>query len=116
VANQIREIGVQLCIDDFGTGYSSLSYLHQLPVDVLKIDRSFISQMGHGGDRNQIVSSILGLARTLGMKVVAEGTETRQQADELRRLACDFSQGWLFSKALDATDLEAMMGAAQSPE
>jgi diguanylate cyclase (GGDEF)-like protein/PAS domain S-box-containing protein len=115
VANQIREIGVQLCIDDFGTGYSSLSYLHQLPVDVLKIDRSFISQMGQDGDRNQIVSSILGLARTLGMKVVAEGTETRQQADELRRLACDFSQGWLFSKALDATDLEAMMDAAQSP-
>jgi diguanylate cyclase (GGDEF)-like protein/PAS domain S-box-containing protein len=109
VANQIREIGIQLCIDDFGTGYSSLSYLHQLPVDVLKIDRSFISQMGQGGDRNEIVRTILGLARTLGMKAVAEGTETVQQADELRRLACDFSQGWLFSKALAAVDLEAMM-------
>jgi len=109
VANQIREIGIQLCIDDFGTGYSSLSYLHQLPVDVLKIDRSFISQMGQGGDRNEIVRTILGLARTLGMKAVAEGTETIQQADELRRLACDFSQGWLFSKALSALDLEAMM-------
>jgi diguanylate cyclase (GGDEF)-like protein/PAS domain S-box-containing protein len=110
VAHQIREIGVQLCIDDFGTGYSSLSYLHQLPVDVLKIDRSFISQMGQGGDRNEIVRTILGLARTLGMKAVAEGTETIQQADELRRLACDFSQGWLFSKALTAVDLEALMG------
>jgi diguanylate cyclase (GGDEF)-like protein/PAS domain S-box-containing protein len=108
-ANQIREIGIQLCIDDFGTGYSSLSYLHQLPVDVLKIDRSFISQMGQGGERTEIVRTILGLARTLGMKVVAEGTETIQQADELRRLACDFSQGWLFSKALTAVDLEAMM-------
>jgi diguanylate cyclase (GGDEF)-like protein/PAS domain S-box-containing protein len=111
VANQIREIGIQLCIDDFGTGYSSLSYLHQLPVDVLKIDRSFISQMGQGGDRNEIVRTILGLARTLGMKAVAEGTETVQQADELRRLACDFSQGWLFSKALTAADMEAMMSA-----
>jgi diguanylate cyclase (GGDEF)-like protein/PAS domain S-box-containing protein len=109
VANQIREIGIQLCIDDFGTGYSSLSYLHQLPVDVLKIDRSFISQMGQGGERTEIVRTILGLARTLGMKAVAEGTETIQQADELRRLACDFSQGWLFSKALTAVDLEAMM-------
>lgn len=113
VANKIREIGIQLCIDDFGTGYSSLSYLHQLPVDVLKIDRSFISQMGQGGDRNEIVRTILGLARTLGMQAVAEGTETVQQADELRRLACDFSQGWLFSKAISALDLEVMMTAQQ---
>jgi EAL domain-containing protein (putative c-di-GMP-specific phosphodiesterase class I) len=109
VANQIRAIGIQLCIDDFGTGYSSLSYLHQLPVDVLKIDRSFIGQMGERGDRSEIIHTILGLARTLGMKAVAEGTETLQQADELRRLACDFGQGWLFSKALDAADLGAMM-------
>jgi diguanylate cyclase (GGDEF)-like protein/PAS domain S-box-containing protein len=112
VANQIRAIGVQLCIDDFGTGYSSLSYLHQLPVDVLKIDRSFISQMGERGDSNEIVRTILGLARNLGMKAVAEGTETIQQADELRRLACDFGQGWLFSKALDAADLRALMDTA----
>jgi diguanylate cyclase (GGDEF)-like protein/PAS domain S-box-containing protein len=114
VANQIRAIGIQLCIDDFGTGYSSLSYLHQLPVDVLKIDRSFISQMGEHGDRSEIVRTILGLARTLGMKAVAEGTETLQQADELRRLACDFGQGWLFSKALDAEDLGTMMHTAPS--
>jgi EAL domain-containing protein (putative c-di-GMP-specific phosphodiesterase class I) len=83
-------------------------------VDVLKIDRSFISQMGEHGDRSEIVRTILGLARTLGMKAVAEGTETLQQADELRRLACDFGQGWLFSKALDAEDLGTMMHTAPS--
>jgi diguanylate cyclase (GGDEF)-like protein/PAS domain S-box-containing protein len=111
VIAQLREIGVQMCIDDFGTGYSSLSYLHLLPVDVLKIDRSFISGMGQYGDRSEIVQTIITLARTLGMKAVAEGTETVEQADELRRLACDFGQGWLFSKAVDAVSLESLIRA-----
>jgi EAL domain-containing protein (putative c-di-GMP-specific phosphodiesterase class I) len=106
---ELRQAGVQVCIDDFGTGYSSLSYLQRFPVDVLKIDRSFISEIGLHGRHSKIVQTILGLARTLGMQAVAEGTETPQQADELRRLSCDFGQGWLFSKALDAADVGALI-------
>jgi diguanylate cyclase (GGDEF)-like protein/PAS domain S-box-containing protein len=110
VLSQLRALGVQLCIDDFGTGYSSLSYLQRFPVDVLKIDRTFITQLGEDHRRTEIVQTILSLARTLGMQAVAEGTETIAQAHELRRLDCDFGQGWFFSKALDATAIEEMMG------
>jgi EAL domain-containing protein (putative c-di-GMP-specific phosphodiesterase class I) len=105
----IRELGIQLCIDDFGTGYSSLSYLQRFPVDVLKIDRSFVSQLGEHGTVSEIVQTILNLARALGMQAVAEGTETLQQADELRRLECEFGQGWLFSRALDPQAISGLM-------
>jgi EAL domain-containing protein (putative c-di-GMP-specific phosphodiesterase class I) len=98
----LRGLGVQLCIDDFGTGYSSLSYLQRFPVDVLKIDRSFINQMGEDRRRDEIVQTILGLARSLSLVVVAEGTETLEQVTELQRRRCDYGQGWLFSKAVDA--------------
>jgi len=111
ILTQLREVGIQLCIDDFGTGYSSLSYLQRFPIDVLKIDRSFVSQIGEPGQRSEIVQTIIGLARALGMQAVAEGTETIQQANELRRLSCDFGQGWLFAKALDATAFEALVRA-----
>jgi diguanylate cyclase (GGDEF)-like protein/PAS domain S-box-containing protein len=103
--NELRDMGVQLCIDDFGIGYSSLSYLQRFPIDILKIDRSFISQIGEPGKRNEVVQTIIGLAQTLGMRAVAEGTETQVQADVLHHLSCDFGQGWLFSKALDPVDL-----------
>jgi diguanylate cyclase (GGDEF)-like protein/PAS domain S-box-containing protein len=109
----LRDLGVQLCIDDFGTGYSSLSYLQRFPVDVLKIDRSFINQMGEDRRRNEIVQTILGLARSLSLVVVAEGTETLEQASELQRQRCEYGQGWLFSKAVDATVAgELIRGAA----
>jgi diguanylate cyclase (GGDEF)-like protein/PAS domain S-box-containing protein len=111
---KLRQDGVQLCIDDFGTGYSSLSYLHLLPADVLKIDRSFISRMGERTDRTEIVHTIIALARALGMKAVAEGTETATQADELRRVACDFGQGWLFSKPVDAEALAKLVRTGHS--
>jgi diguanylate cyclase (GGDEF)-like protein/PAS domain S-box-containing protein len=107
--NQLRELGVQLCIDDFGIGYSSLSYLQRFPIDILKIDRSFISQIGEPGKRNEVVQTIIGLAQTLGMRAVAEGTETQIQADILNLLSCDFGQGWLFSKALDPTALVELL-------
>lgn len=107
--SDLRRLGVQLCIDDFGTGYSSLSYLQRFPVDVLKIDRSFISQIDEHNKRGEIVRTIIALARNLGLRAVAEGTETMRQAHELRRLACDFGQGWLFAKALDADKTTALI-------
>src|SRR5205823_1155407 len=94
----LRETGVRLCIDDFGTGYSSLSYLHELPIDALKIDRSFIGAMGEDERKIKIVQTILLLGKGLGIEVVAEGVETQQQADVLRSLGCERAQGYFFSR------------------
>jgi EAL domain-containing protein (putative c-di-GMP-specific phosphodiesterase class I) len=93
---------VHLSIDDFGTGYSSLSYLHRFPVNTLKIDRSFIGRMATGDENSEIVRTICTLANNLGMEVVAEGIETREQLELLRSLKCEYGQGYLFSKPLDA--------------
>jgi len=108
ILSQLRALGVRFSIDDFGTGYSSLSYLHRFPLDVLKIDRSFVMRMNEDKERLQIVETIMTLARNLGIEVVAEGTETEMQVDHLRNLGCDFGQGFFFSRALEAetiTDL-----------
>jgi len=108
ILSQLRALGVRFSVDDFGTGYSSLSYLHRFPLDVLKIDRSFVNGMHDDKERLQIVQTIMTLARNLGIEVVAEGTETDMQVDHLRNLGCDFGQGFFFSRALTAetvTDL-----------
>lgn len=99
---QIREMGVKLSVDDFGTGYSSLSYIAKLPVDELKIDRAFIINMTEGPDDLSIVSTIISLAHALNLSVVAEGVETKAQAELLRLLKCDTIQGFLFSPAVPA--------------
>ncbi|HKG14339.1 MAG TPA: EAL domain-containing protein, partial [Pyrinomonadaceae bacterium] len=99
---QLRNLGVGLSIDDFGTGYSSLSYLHRFPIDTLKIDRSFVTQMTDNTENAEIVRTIVTLARSLGMNVIAEGVETGAQLMQLRDLGCDFGQGYLFSKAVGA--------------
>jgi diguanylate cyclase (GGDEF)-like protein/PAS domain S-box-containing protein len=96
----LRELGIKVYIDDFGTGYSSLSYLHRLPVDALKIDRSFVSEMCHREERSEIVGTIVTLARTLRMGVAAEGIETAEQVSLLRGLSCHFGQGYFFSAPL----------------
>jgi diguanylate cyclase (GGDEF)-like protein/PAS domain S-box-containing protein len=96
----LRGFGVKLYIDDFGTGYSSLSYLHRLPVDALKIDRSFISEMSGGDGRSEIVGTIVTLARILRMDVAAEGIETAEQVSRLRALSCHYGQGYFFSEPL----------------
>jgi Amt family ammonium transporter len=96
--NKLRATGVRLCIDDFGTGYSSLSYLHELPIDSLKIDRSFIGAMVEDERKIKIVQTILLLGRGLGIEVVAEGVETQQQADVLRRMGCERAQGYFFAR------------------
>lgn len=95
---QLKEIGVQLSIDDFGTGYSSLSYLHRFPIDTLKVDRSFVGTMENGTENGEIVRTIVGLAKTLGMNVIAEGIETIHQIHQLRILGCEYGQGYLFSR------------------
>ncbi|MDO8330999.1 MAG: GGDEF domain-containing protein [Fluviicoccus sp.] len=95
---ELRALGVQLSIDDFGTGYSSLNYLHRIPANVLKIDRSFVSQMHESEECMQIIRTIMMLARNLGMKVVAEGPETADHVERLIGLDCDFGQGYFFSR------------------
>ncbi|PWT91307.1 MAG: hypothetical protein C5B55_08350, partial [Blastocatellia bacterium] len=99
---QLRSLGIRLSMDDFGTGYSSLSYLHNFPIHTLKIDRSFISNKGDSGD-NEIVRTIIMLARNLGLDVVAEGVETREQLAYLEALDCEYAQGFFFSRPVDAT-------------
>jgi diguanylate cyclase (GGDEF)-like protein/PAS domain S-box-containing protein len=104
VLEQLRQLGIHLNIDDFGTGYSSLSYLQNLPIDTLKIDRSFVRTMQPGGGRSEIVHAIINLAHNLKMRVVAEGVETREQLDALSALACNGAQGFFFARPLTAED------------
>jgi diguanylate cyclase (GGDEF)-like protein/PAS domain S-box-containing protein len=103
---QLRELGVQLSIDDFGTGYSSLSYLQRFPIDTLKIDRSFVTQMMENEENLAIVRTIVALAQNLGMDVVAEGVETEDQLMLLRKLECENGQGFLFSMPLGGRQLD----------
>lgn len=102
ILNHLRDIGIEICLDDFGTGYSSLSYLHRLPIDYLKIDRSFIKRMAEGTKNYEIVHTIIRLAQNLKMKVIAEGIETQEHFTQLKQLYCEFGQGYFFSKPLDA--------------
>ncbi len=106
---RLKDLGVELQLDDFGTGYSSLSYLHRFPVDALKVDRSFVSRIGPGGANSEIARAIVTMAHSLGMGVVAEGVETEAQAAELRSLACEYGQGFLFSRALDGEGAESLL-------
>jgi EAL domain-containing protein (putative c-di-GMP-specific phosphodiesterase class I) len=99
---RLRELGITLGIDDFGTGYSSLSYLATLPIDVLKVDRSFIDPLTAGGDGSEIATAIFRLGDALGKQVFAEGIETGAQLDRLIKLGCRFGQGYLLSRPLDA--------------
>src|SRR5919199_323726 len=108
---QLKTLGVQLSIDDFGTGYSSLARLHQLPIDTLKIDRSFVSRMGDDGESLEIVRAIMNLAHTLEMDVIAEGVETQEQLVQLRSLQCEYGQGYFFSKPVDRLSAGQLIAA-----
>ncbi len=99
--NQLKELDIKVCVDDFGTGYSSLSYLHTFPIDTLKIDKSFIGDMGRNYQNLEIVRTITMLARNLRLDVIAEGVETPEQHAQLRALGCQFAQGFHFSRPLD---------------
>jgi len=107
--HRLNEIGVEISIDDFGTGYSSLAYLTTLPISELKIDRTFVRDLGITPQSSAVVSAIIALARSLGLRVIAEGVENLRQMEVLHRLGCGLMQGFLFSKALPPDDLEAWL-------
>ena len=127
---KLRALGVKLSIDDFGTGYSSLSYLHRFPIDTLKVDRSFVVNMSEESENVEIVRTIVSLAQNLGMNVIAEGVETKEQLAVLRKLGCENGQCYLFSKPVAAKaaeqlildtytiepSLESLIAAARPPE
>ena len=107
----IRGLGATVAIDDFGTGYSSFSYLRQLPVDSVKIDRSFVQDLGTKADDREITRAIVNLARTLGVRTVAEGVETKQQAEILAEMGCSEMQGFLFAPPVDAATMAQILKA-----
>ena len=107
--HRLNEIGVEISIDDFGTGYSSLAYLTTLPISELKIDRSFVRDLGITPQSSAVVSAIIALSRSLGLRVIAEGVENLRQMDVLHRLGCGLMQGFLFAKALPPDELEAWL-------
>jgi EAL domain-containing protein (putative c-di-GMP-specific phosphodiesterase class I) len=109
VLEGLRALGISISMDDFGTGYSSLSYLNSFPIDVLKIDRSFVGRMTDGDQPLQIVRTIIELARVLGMDVVAEGIETSEQYQLLHQMGCRFGQGYLFARPMPAEQVNTLL-------
>jgi EAL domain-containing protein (putative c-di-GMP-specific phosphodiesterase class I) len=113
VLRDLQGLGVRLKVDDFGTGFSSLSYLKRFPVDTLKIDQSFVSGLGSDHEDEAIVQAILALSRSLGMSIVAEGVETPEQLAVLQQFGAERGQGFLFSRALPAHELELVLQRGQ---
>jgi diguanylate cyclase (GGDEF)-like protein/PAS domain S-box-containing protein len=111
ILGEIRALGMRIAVDDFGTGYSSLAYLHRFPLDVVKIDRSFVTSMLTSHESLQIVKTIIDLARSLHLRVTAEGVEREEHYEKLRELGCDYSQGYLWSKPVEASAATQMIEA-----
>ena len=115
ILNRLRELGVKLSIDDFGTGYSSLSYLKRFPVDKLKIDRSFVSDIESDPNDTAIIKAIVSLGHSLSLRVLAEGVETEIQADVLARNECDEYQGFFFHRPMPSDDLSRLLSRTNGP-
>lgn len=107
--HQLKTLGVRLALDDFGTGYSSLSYLRRFPVDIIKIDRSFVSGIMAEGEDATLTAAVVSLGRSLQLQTVAEGIETQEQSARLTALGCDYGQGFLFARPVRAEDIELML-------
>ena len=112
---RLKALGVRVAIDDFGTGYSSLAYLRQFPVDIIKIDKSFVSGAGDAPDACALACAIVQLGQTLRLSTVAEGIETGTQLAELRAAGCQYGQGFHFARAVPAEELATMLGLTDSP-
>jgi diguanylate cyclase (GGDEF)-like protein/PAS domain S-box-containing protein len=110
---ELKDLGVRIAVDDFGTGYSSLNYLRQFPVDSLKIAKPFIDGLGKGAEEERLAAAILRIGATLGLTIVAEGIEEQQQRTILRKLKCQYGQGYLFSRPVPAIDLEPLLSGAR---
>jgi EAL domain-containing protein (putative c-di-GMP-specific phosphodiesterase class I) len=111
VLSDLRDLGVRLALDDFGTGYSSLSYLRRLPIHIVKIDQSFISDIGHDPEGGAIVAAVTELAHVLGLAVTAEGVETRVQRDEISAIGCELAQGYYYARPMPASAIAAQLTA-----
>lgn len=112
---ELRRLGLRISIDDFGTGYSSLGYLQSFPIDYLKIDRRFLTELGRSHVDDAIVRAVVDIGHALGLTVVAEGVKSEEQLQVLRTLGCDVVQGWLFDRALPASEVDKRLAVAPSP-
>lgn len=109
ILNQLQALGIAIAIDDFGTGYSSLSYLARYPVNTLKIDRVFVTEIAVDPHRAELVKAIMSIARNLELSVVAEGVDTQEQAANLRELGCQVAQGYLYSKPMTKAAFQPLL-------
>jgi len=108
---QLKHLGVQLAVDDFGTGYSSLNYIRRFPVDILKVDKSFVDGVSDGGEESALTAAIIELAGILNLRPVAEGIERADQLEKLLELHCELGQGYYFSEPLPFEDVQELLGA-----
>ena len=115
ILGQLKQLGIRLAIDDFGTGYSSLSYLHRFPVDILKIDRSFVERLSHASDNAELAWTVVRLGQSLQLQTVAEGVEDSAQFLTLRRMGCDIGQGYYFGRPMEGDALGRLLDEERVP-
>jgi EAL domain-containing protein (putative c-di-GMP-specific phosphodiesterase class I) len=113
---ELKLLGVSFAIDDFGTGYSSLSYLKRFPIDILKVDKSFVDGVGESPEKGALAEAIVQLGNTLHLQTIAEGIEETRQVDGLRALGCQFGQGFYFAKPLPVEEIDELLSGLSSSE
>jgi EAL domain-containing protein (putative c-di-GMP-specific phosphodiesterase class I) len=113
--DELRKLGVRIAIDDFGTGYSALSYLREFPIDTVKMDRSFVHNLGAGSADSALVRSVVELGEALDMQIIAEGIEVQGQLDSVTGLRCDIGQGYFFAPPLDADAMRGLLNGEVAP-